>query len=443
MNRQYLRKLLTIAVPIICSNIISQVQMLVDRAFLGNVDPMYMSALGNVNSPLWTTMSFCFTIVTGASILISQGVGAGNKGKTEDYAAAMVKWNNVIPVVLFFFWTFGAKFVFRALGVSENVMPMCLGYTKYFAPIFLVVGLEASFTVIMQTSNYTRPLIFYGLTRAGLNVVLDWILIFGHFGFPAMGIEGAAIATAISEYAGCVYAMLIFLKSKKLTTRPSWKKICKAKIRHYLEAAKLGINTALEDFSWNIGNLILIRILNSINEMAAGIYSIVFGIEVLIVVVIGSIGNGTLTITSEAKGSRDVKMYKGVCIIAYLLTVAVSLITLVFCLLFPDEIIGCFTKDKSVIAMCGGYLTLMCINLYSKSANIIIGNGIRGSGNTKWMFYTQIFGTVFVVSCAALFVFVFKLGITGVFLAVLSDEFVRALINLCKYMGIVKKWDES
>lgn len=436
-----MRKLLTIAVPIIFSNIISQVQMLVDRAFLGNVDSKYMSALGNVNSPLWTTMSFCFTIVTGASILISQGVGAKNKDKMEDYAASMVKWNNVIPVLLFFFWTFGAKYVFQALGTSDTILPMCLGYTKYFAPIFLIVGLEASCSVIMQTSNYTKPLIFYGIIRAGLNVLLDWILIFGHLGFPAMGIEGAAIATAISEYVGCIYAMIIFVTSKKLPTRPALKSIWKAKFKFYFEAVKLGVNTALEDFSWNVGNLILIRILNSINEMAAGIYSIVFGIEVLVVVVIGSIGNGTLTVTSEAKGSRDVKMYKGVCIIAYILSAAVSAVMLICCLLFPDQIIGCFTKDASIIAMCGSYLILMCINLYSKSANIIVGNGIRGSGNTKWMFYTQIFGTVFVVSCAALFVFVFHLGMTGVFLAVLCDEFVRAIINLCKYLRIVKKWD--
>ena len=112
MKKVYLRKLLIIAVPIICSNLISQIQMLIDRAFLGNLHPIYMSALGNVNSPVWTTMSFCFSIVTGASILISQGVGAGNKEKTEDYAASMLKWNNVIPVLLFFFWLFCGEYFY-------------------------------------------------------------------------------------------------------------------------------------------------------------------------------------------------------------------------------------------------------------------------------------------------------------------------------------------
>lgn len=77
-NKKYLPGLLNIAVPIMLSNLISQLQMLIDRIFLGHVNSMYMSALGNVTSPMWTTMSFCFSIVTGASILISQGVGAGD-----------------------------------------------------------------------------------------------------------------------------------------------------------------------------------------------------------------------------------------------------------------------------------------------------------------------------------------------------------------------------
>ena len=76
--KKYLRKLLIIAVPIILSNLISQLQMLIDRIFLGRADNLYMSALSNVTAPMWATMSFCFSLAAGASILISQSVGAGS-----------------------------------------------------------------------------------------------------------------------------------------------------------------------------------------------------------------------------------------------------------------------------------------------------------------------------------------------------------------------------
>ena len=91
INKEYLRRLLIIAVPIMLSNIISQLQMLIDRIFLGHADDLYMSALSNVTAPMWATMSFCFSIAAGASILISQGVGAGDHEQMESYAGERMK----------------------------------------------------------------------------------------------------------------------------------------------------------------------------------------------------------------------------------------------------------------------------------------------------------------------------------------------------------------
>lgn len=440
-NKQYLRRLLHIAVPIMLSNIISQLQMLIDRIFLGRVDDLYMSALSNATTPMWTTMSFCFSLSAGASILISQSVGANNRQHIEEYAGAMIKYNNIVPVLLFFFWLFLSEPVFKFMGVSDNLMPMCLSYSRFYAPVFLLIGLGGSLSVILQTSNYTEPMVVYGVIRAGLNVILDYILIYGKLGLPALGIKGAAIGTMIAEYVGAVFILYIFVTSKKLLTRPSVKGVKTAKLSIYLASAKLGVNTALEDFAWNIGNLCLIRILNTINEFAAGIYSIIFSVEVLAVVIVGAIGSGTMTLTSEATGKKDLAQYKGVCICAYRFCFLVAVIMIILDVTIPEQIIALFTKDESTIAMCSIYLLISGINIISKSANIIIGNGIRGSGNTKWMLYTQIFGTVSIVCVASFFVYVCKLGIVGVFLAVLVDEAARAVINFCKYLRIVKAWE--
>lgn len=82
------------------------------------------------------------------------------------------------------------------------------------------------------------------------------------------------------------------------------------------------------------------------------------------------------------------------------------------------------------------YIILVAANLFGKSGNIIIGNGIRGYGDTKWMFLTQALGTVGVVGLAFLCVFVFKLGMLGVFIAVLCDEAIRAVINFIRFLRI-------
>ena len=166
----------------------------------------------------------------------------------------------------------------------------------------------------------------------------------------------------------------------------------------------------------------------------------IFGVELLVVVVIGSFGNATLTLCGEAKGELNRDKYRGTVLSAGILSVAVSLIMLFLCLAIPGKIIGLFSKDAELIAGCGIYLILMCINLYGKSGNIIIGSAIRGSGNTVWMFFTQIAGSVIVISSALFFVRVLNMGIAGVFAAIITDELIRAMINYFKYRCIVKRF---
>ncbi len=434
---EYKNKLVKIFVPIMLSNLISQIQMFIDRIFLGRMDILYMSAVGNANAPMWTTMSFVFSLSMGASILISQSVGEKDFEKAKDYAASLIKFHNVIPLVLFFFWLFYAPLVYKAMGVSETVMKHCVTYTRIYSPVFLMVGLFASYSVVYQTSNYTKPLVTYGLIRSVLNIILDYVLIFGKFGFPRMEIAGAALGTTIAEYAGALYLLYITISKKdKFFTSPGLKRILGAKLRPYLRSIKLGVNSALEDLLWNAGNLCIIRILNTINEKAAGIYSMVFTVEILFVVIIGALGNGTLTLTGEATGAKDHKLYRNVVKTAVKWAFLVAAFALIFVSIFPRLTLSMFTTDKEVIEMSVIYIILVAANLFGKSSNIIIGNGIRGYGDTKWMMFTQALGTIGVVGLSALCVFVFKLGMLGVFIAVLCDEAIRAIINFVRFLKI-------
>ena len=434
---EYKNKLVKIFVPIMLSNLIAQIQMFIDRIFLGRMDILYMSAVGNATAPMWTTMSFVFSLSMGASILISQSVGEKDIEKAKDYAASMIKLHNFIPVLLFFFWTFGSPFVFRLMGVSENVMKPCVTYTRLYAPVYLIIGLWASYSVVFQTSNYTKPLVAYGIIRSVLNIILDYLLIFGKFGFPRMEIAGAALGTTIAEYVGAIYLFYVTISKKdKFFTSPGLKRILSAKVKPYLKSIKLGVPTACEDLLWNVGNLCIIRILNTIDERAAGIYSMVFTVEILFVVIIGAIGSGTLTLTGEATGAKDLKLYRSVVKTSVKWSFLVAAFALIFVSIFPRLTLSLFTTDKEIIEMSVIYIILVATDLFGKSGNIIVGSGIRGYGDTKWMLFTQILGTVGVISLSALFVFVFKLGILGVFVAVLCDEAIRAVINFIRFLRI-------
>ena len=174
----------------------------------------------------------------------------------------------------------------------------------------------------------------------------------------------------------------------------------------------------------------------TIAEYAGGIYSMVFTVEILFVVVIGAIGSGTLTLSGEATGAKDMKLYRDVMKTSIKWSFLVAAFALIFVSIFPRLTLSLFTTDKEVIEMSVIYIILVASNLFGKSGNIIIGSGIRGYGDTKWMLFTQTMGTFGVVGLSCLCVFVFKLGMLGVFIAVLCDEAIRAVINFIRFLRI-------
>lgn len=434
--KEYRDKLLKIAIPIMVSNLISQIQMLIDRIFVGRLDITCMSAVGNASSPMWTTMGTVFSLTVGATILASQAVGAGEREKAKAIIGSLFKYNNVLSTILFVFWFACPGIVYKLMGVDESIVDMSITYARIYSPVFITTGIGASVSALLQISEKTKILVWYGIIRSGLNIVLDYAMIFGHFGLPRMEVAGAALATTIAEYVGEIVVLIYLLKAKDLLLRPSVKEIATAKIGYYLTSIKMGIPVAAEDFAWNFGNLFLIAMLNKVSIAAAGIYSIVFGVECVPIVLIGSLGNATLTLAGQETGKKNYKGVKDVVRTALIMCAAIAAFVLVMFRLFPNTIMGWFTTDMDIIAASAVYLLIVGIDLFPKSGNIVIGSGIKGYGDTRWMLGTQIFGTCFVIGMSALVVLGLHLGMEQLFCVVVADETIRCIINYFKLRKI-------
>lgn len=434
--KTYIRKILAIAIPIMLSNLISQLQMLIDRIFIGRLSLESMSAVGNATTPMWTTMSSIFALTTGATILVSQAYGANELEKAKDTLASLFKFNNVLGVILFLFWLICPQIAFNLMGVDESIIGMSIDYAHYFAPIFVLTGVGASVSCMLQVSQKTQIMMWYGLSRSAANVILDYAMIFGHFGFPAMGVKGAALATTIAELLGDVIVLVYVLSAKDIELRPSLERILRARFGLFAETIKYGAPAACEDFAWNLGNLYLIAMLNQVSVEAAGIHSIVFGVELLAVVMVSSIGTATLTLSGYETGKKSVKGVWDVVLSSALLSWVICAFNLILFIIFPEQILGLFTTDKEVLTAAGLYLLVVGIDLFPKSGNIIFGSGIKGYGEPSWMLKTQLFGTVFVIAASTVMVMKLNMGIMEIFVLVVVDETLRFILNNAKLRRI-------
>jgi len=422
------QSLLKIGMPVFLGMLVGQIQQITDQAFLGNASSEYLPAVGNAGFTIWTTISFLFSLGTGAAILASQKIGEKKPEKAEDILGSTFVFSSVFSTGVFLLWFFGNQAIFRLMGVQEPILGHAALYAKICTFSVLLSGFSSAAQAVYNGTGYTKPLMISAILRAGINAALDWVLIFGHFGFPALGIAGAAIATLTADIIGGTYAISAAF-SKKLPVRLSLSTIKKASLRNYLSVIKIGIPAGLEEFAWNAGNILLIRILNGISPMAAGIYTIVASITLVPSFFVMATGSAAMTLSGRKTGEGKPAEIRLTNRKAMTLSFACCALFLVLFLAFPEWFAGIFTRDAAIISEAGTMLIISAITLFPRGANIIYGGGVRGMGDTRWMFMSQVFGTVFVLAVAYIMTFTFGLRLAGIFVAVLIDELVRAVIN--------------
>jgi putative MATE family efflux protein len=432
------KNLLKIGFPIFAGFLVGQVQQITDQAFLGHVSANNLSAVGNASTTIWTTMSFLFSLGTGAAILVSQKIGEKNRAEAEKILGSTFVFSSFFAVAIFLVWFFFNTAIFRLMGVTEPILGATALYAKIYTFGVLLSGFSSAANAVYNGNGNTKPLMVASILRALINVILDWILIFGHFGFPALGIAGAAIATLISDIVGNGYAVACAF-SRKLDIRLSFASIRKANLRTYINVIKIGVPAGFEEFAWNLGSILLIRFLNEVNPLAAGIFTIINTITLIPVFLFIGLGNAATTLSGRNTGAGKPEEIRTTIRAAMILCWAASIAAFAIFALFPGPITRIFTQDPEVIAQTGAMLIVCGITLLPRSANIIYGGGIRGMGDTKWMLLSQIFGTVLVLVLARVFIFNLSLAVLGLFVAVFFDEVVRGAINGWYFHSKVRK----
>lgn len=429
------KKLFTIAFPLIGQQIFLQLQVYVDRAMLGRVNSEFFSAIGNVLVPYYAIISILGAICTGTTILIAHNVGADNNDLCKKYAESSFLGNTIIAAAAFLFFFFGSGFLFRLMGVKSPILEYSASYLKILSFSLLIFGIYTTSVSIMQGVGLTKIIMITGIVSNVLNIILDYILIFGKFGFPQMNIEGAALASVIANLAAAPIIVIYVFKSRRMQFKINFLGVIFSKLKYFKEVLKTGLPTGFEIGFWNLGYIIIVSFLNRLDSFSVGIFTLVFSIQLIPTFFYTGFAQATLTLVGFKTGEGEHKKAVSVGFNALRFSLVFCVIFAVLFIFFPENIMEIFTNDISFVNNAAGYFMIVAVTLFPRVLNIIMGHGIRGMGDTKWMMYTQIFGTILIVTLSYFLIFVFKMGLMGIFIAFLIDETARGLINMYRFSG--------
>lgn len=376
------RHIIYIAAPILVSLLMEHLIGMTDTAFLGRVGEVELgaSALAGVYYMAIFMIGFGFSM--GVQIMI------GSRNGEKNYKAIGTIFNQglifqlILAAILFIISKFGSPIVLKYLIQSPEVYEATLEYLDW-----RIYGFFFSFTAFIFRAFYvgttnTRTLTINSLVMVSVNVVLNYILIFGKFGFPELGIAGAAIASSISE----LVSLLFFIIYTYL--RVDYKKYnlfqFKRTENHYIKRIlSISVWTMLQAFiSVSTWFLFFIAI-EHLGERPLAITNVLRSLASLYFIIISAFATTSSSLVSNLMGSGKqeyiIPTIRQISKICYLFVLPI----VGFMALFPELIMRIYTDNMQLIeSATPAFYVMLFIPIFSIPANILFSS-ISGTGNTR------------------------------------------------------------
>lgn len=426
-------RIANIAIPLMLTQVVFQLQGLVNRAFLGNLGSENLTIVTNATFPFFAVVTVFWSLGTGLAILVGQRRGAGDDREASRLVETALPFFFGLGVVATWAFQLWSLPIMQLFAPPAEYAAAIAKYVQILSPWFLVLPVEVAFTAFLQARGTTRPLLWFGIVRVVLNVAFDALLIFGVGPIPALGVEGSAWAS--------LFATVItdaFLVGWVLLKQGDWGLHLGGIVRpsgsRFWSVAQVGIPTSLENIVWFTGTLVLLALLNTLGPTVTGIFGLVFLLEVFPGQMHDGLGRSATTIVSEQIGASEPQNARKGAFRTMLSSLGLSSVFAVLFVAWPREILGVFTQDVALIDQSVPYLWLASFTVFVRGGNIVIGGAIRGMGDTPWMLGTQIAGSsVFVIGLSYALAHVLGWGLWGVFVALAADETCRFVANVIRF----------
>lgn len=371
------KKILVFAVPLIIGNLLQQMYSTIDSIIVGHyVGKSALAAVGSSTSIINLLIAFSQGASVGAGVVISQYIGARDKKSVH----SAVHTAAAVAVLLGLFLTLAGVLMSGQLLVwmqtpDDVINDSTLYLRVYSAGLVFNVVYNMATGIMNAAGNSKRPLIYLGAASV-TNIVLDMLFI----AVGGMGVEGAAIATDVSQAVSCVLAMIyLFRVDADYRISPKDMHIN----GHMLsKIIKIGLPTGIQSMVISLSNIIIQSSINSFGstQMAGfGAYMKVDGFNILPVL---SISMAVTTFVGQNYGAGRIDRVKKGAAVTVVMGLIYTALTGILMLTFSEPIMRLFTDDADIIAagelamkyFCPYYMLLSILN--------VLAGTVRGAGKS-------------------------------------------------------------
>lgn len=423
------QKVMQIAWPVLLELLLGSLFGMVDMMMLGNIKPTSLSAAsiasgGIANQPLFIGLSLVQSFNVGGTAIIARYYGMGRMKRLGNVFKHVILLSVIIIVVPLFILTMTqAEAIMRILGAGEDVVATGNLYFRIVHVGFIFQALTMCGSSALRGVGETKAPMKINLLTNGLNVLGNATLIYGLFGFPALGLVGAGISTALSQVMAFTLIFIHFVRGK---SKVSIKEKFTFEMKTVKNLIRIGLPASLEQLALRLGIFFFVRIVASLGTVVYAAHQIALSILSLSFNPGQAFGIAASTLVGRSLGekkSEHAEMYSKS---ARQMGSIISTLVAVLFFFFGSQIVGLYTNDVEIIENASVALKIIALVQPFQSSQLILSGALRGAGDTVWPLIATIIGVLLIRTQVALFlVNQMELGLAGAWFAVLTDQLIR------------------
>ncbi|MGA4515886.1 MATE family efflux transporter [Solibacillus silvestris] len=411
---------------------------LADTFMLSAVSDDAVAGVGTANQYIQIAILLLGVIGTGASIVVSQYLGSRLIAEASQIAALSVTLNLLVGLVISGLFILFSDVLMKMMNLQGAVLEAAQSYLVIVGGFIFVQALITSMSSIIRVQGWTKQTMYVSLAMNIVHVVLNYILIFGKFGMPELGVEGAAISSVISRVLASV--VFFWLLYQALGVRIEWADYYRLSKNYISKILKIGIPSALEQVLYQTNQIVLLYYVTFIGAEALSARQYAVNISMFTYLFAMAIGMATAILVGRYVGAGEKELaYSKVWFgVKSALIFTLSMVAII--ILFREPFMRIFTDNEEIIQIGASVLLLSILLETGRTINITIINSLRASGDAAYPVRIGFISMIVVgLSLGYLFVFVLDLGLVGVWLAIACDEWIRAVLVIFRWRS--RKWE--
>ena len=438
-DRIFLSKAVRIAFPVAMQGMLNTIVNLVDTMMIGTLGETSIAAVGLANKVFFVFTLLVFGVVSGSGILAAQYWGNNDVKNIRKVMGLALTIALVGSICFLIPCEINPRMVMRIFTTSEGAINIGAAYLTVVALSYPCTAITNTVVAMMRAVGQVKAPVFISCMTIMINITFNYILIFGHFGAPAMGAVGAAVATLIARIAECMAILLVI----RLTRSPLSCRIrelfgySKAFIHQFLVTASPVI---ANEFIWGLGTTIYSLAYGRMGDNAVAAITIATTIQDIVVVLFQGLSAATATILGNEMGAGKLKRAERYGKNFFILQFLVTLAAMGICYGIRWNIISMYNITPEVARDVSLCLIVFVLYMPFKMFNYVNVVGVlRSGGDTKMCLFIDTSG-VWLIGIPMAFIggLYLKQVIYVVYAMVMTEEVYKAVIGYIRYRQ--KKW---